>query len=118
MWNHHDFEESEIFPAMQKASGSVRGPGETPALRPQTSLEKNIEEHHAFSTPLEATWLYLSRCRAGLVPAPSACPVPTPPDRIQSIDLKPFGLDQPDFSADAFRRHLDSSVELPWYSWS
>jgi hypothetical protein len=68
----------------------------------------NIEEHHLFDIPMDATWLYLRRCRAALTPPPPASPVPEPPAEVLAIDLGRYGLDPSrPFDPQALRTHIE-----------
>ena len=76
---------------------------------PQPMLERNIKEHHAFSHAMDATWLYLRKCRALLQPTPRPSPIPEPPADVNEIDLGQFGLDPAaGFNPQALRKHMDS----------
>ncbi|CAD6578401.1 MAG: hypothetical protein TREMPRED_002171 [Tremellales sp. Tagirdzhanova-0007] len=95
---HHQLEETKIFPQWAAAAGL-------------DVWTRNVEQHHLFSEALEATWLYLRKCRENLSPTPLPSPVPEPDEEINSIDLTKYGLDPTKpFSPTVLRAHMDTWV--------
>ena len=76
----------------------------------QDIWNQNVEQHHLFEKQLDATMMYLRKCRMNLSPAPSPSPLPEPTDALANLDLSAYaGLDPTKpFSPAALRAHMDS----------
>ena len=112
-------EETIIFPQWCQAAGMVSPYLSLRKLEdrlnvpvPQDIWTRNIEQHHAFTVELDATWLYLRRCRSNLKPTPPPSPVPEPPPDVANLDMSVYPDLDPTkpFSSDALRTHIDTWI--------
>ncbi|RSH91911.1 hypothetical protein EHS25_009281 [Saitozyma podzolica] len=92
IWEHHHFEETDLFPFWRKHVSEPFRAG----------LATNVDQHHLFARPSMPAG-------SGVKTRPS--PVPEPPEVVSAIDPAEFGLDiSKPFDPAALRREMDKWV--------
>lgn len=77
----------------------------------QDIWNRNVEQHHLFERQLDASMIYIRRCRYNLTPTPPPSPVPEPTPELTTIDTTEYNLDPSrPFSPTALRKHMDTYI--------